>query len=157
MSFSIGAIGENDQAAEITQEKNNVDFSPTPLPSIGKSASAASKAEEKRLGQAWLRYFRGQVPTSSDPLLIEYTEGLLNHLSQFNPAAGDELSLVIVEDRSINAFAVPGGVIGVNTGLYAYAESEAQFASVLAHELAHLSQRHYARGIAQHKLSLTPT
>jgi predicted Zn-dependent protease len=151
MSFSIGAIGENDQAAEITQEKNNVDFSPTPLPSIGKSASAASKAEEKRLGQAWLRYFRGQVPTSSDPLLIEYTEGLLNHLSQFNPAAGDELSLVIVEDRSINAFAVPGGVIGVNTGLYAYAESEAQFASVLAHELAHLSQRHYARGIEQQK------
>jgi predicted Zn-dependent protease len=151
MSFSIGAIAENDQAAEITQEKNNVDFSPTPLPSIGKTASAASKAEEKRLGQAWLRYFRGQVPTSSDPLLIEYTEGLLNHLSQFNPAAGDELSLVIVEDRSINAFAVPGGVIGVNTGLYAYAESEAQFASVLAHELAHLSQRHYARGIEQQK------
>jgi predicted Zn-dependent protease len=151
MSFSIGAIAENDQAAEITQEKDNVDFSPTPLPSIGKTASAASKAEEKRLGQAWLRYFRGQVPTSSDPLLIEYTEGLLNHLSQFNPAAGDELSLVIVEDRSINAFAVPGGVIGVNTGLYAYAESEAQFASVLAHELAHLSQRHYARGIEQQK------
>jgi predicted Zn-dependent protease len=151
MSFSIGAIAENDQAAEITQEKDNVDFSPTPLPSIGKSASAASKAEEKRLGQAWLRYFRGQVPTSSDPLLIEYTEGLLNHLSQFNPAAGDELSLVIVEDRSINAFAVPGGVIGVNTGLYVYAESEAQFASVLAHELAHLSQRHYARGIEQQK------
>jgi hypothetical protein len=44
MSFSIGAIAENDQAAEITQEKNNVDFSPTPLPSIGKTASAASKA-----------------------------------------------------------------------------------------------------------------
>lgn len=151
MSFSIGAIAENDQAAEITQQEDNVDFSPTPLPSIGKSASAASKAEEKRLGQAWLRYFRGQVPTSSDPLLIEYTEGLLNHLSQFNPAAGDELSLVIVEDRSINAFAVPGGVIGVNTGLYVYAESEAQFASVLAHELAHLSQRHYARGIEQQK------
>jgi predicted Zn-dependent protease len=151
MSFSVGAITENDQTAEIIQEKDNVDFSPTPLPSIGKSASAASKAEEKRLGQAWLRYFRGQVPTSSDPLLIEYTEGLLNHLSQFNPAAGDELSLVIVQDRSINAFAVPGGVIGVNTGLYAYAESEAQFASVLAHELAHLSQRHYARGIEQQK------
>ena len=151
MSFSVGAITENDQTAEIIQETDNVDFSPTPLPSIGKSASAASKAEEKRLGQAWLRYFRGQVPTSSDPLLIEYTEGLLNHLSQFNPAAGDELSLVIVEDRSINAFAVPGGVIGVNTGLYAYAESEAQFASLLAHELAHLSQRHYARGIEQQK------
>jgi predicted Zn-dependent protease len=151
MSFSVGAITKNDQASEVTQQEDNVDFSSTPLPSIGKSASVASKAEEKRLGQAWLRYFRGQVPTSSDPLLIEYTEDLLNHLSQFNPAAGDELSLVIVQDRSINAFAIPGGVIGVNTGLYAYAESEAQFASVLAHELAHLSQRHYARGIEQQK------
>jgi predicted Zn-dependent protease len=151
MSFSIGTIAENTQAAETTQQNDDVDFSPTPLPSIGASAYATSKAEEKRLGQAWLRYFRGQVPTSSDPQLIEYTEGLLNHLSQFNPAAGDELSLVIVENRNINAFAVPGGVVGVNTGLYAYAESEAQFASVLAHELAHLSQRHYARRVEQQK------
>ncbi|MFT7492016.1 MAG: putative Zn-dependent protease [Pseudohongiellaceae bacterium] len=151
MSFALTATAENVQPTKTNQQNDSLNLSPTPLPSIGEGASAASKAEEKRLGQAWLRYFRGRVPTSSDPQLIEYTEDLLDHLSQFNPAAGDELSLVIVENRNINAFAVPGGVIGVNTGLYAYAESEAQFASVLAHELAHLSQRHYARGLEQQK------
>lgn len=151
MSFSISAVTEKTETTKTDQESVDIDFSPTLLPSIGASVSAASRAEEKRLGQAWLRHFRGQVATSSDPLLVEYTEDLLRHLSKFNPAAGDELSLIIVQNRNINAFAVPGGIIGVNTGLYAYAQSEAQFASVLAHELAHLSQRHYARGVEQQK------
>lgn len=151
MGLSIGTIAQNSQSDAINNQSNNSEFSSPPLPSIGESASVASKAEEKRLGQAWLKYFRRQVATSSDPLIIEYTEGLLNQLSMFNPAAGNELSLVIVKNKTINAFAVPGGIIGVNTGLYAYAESEAQFASVLAHELAHLSQRHYARNVEQQK------
>jgi predicted Zn-dependent protease len=151
MGLSIGTIAQPSTNEQITEQNNKTDFSPAPLPSIGQTVSLASKAEEKRLGKAWLRLFRRQVPLASDALLIEYTEGLLNHLSQFNPAAGDELSLVIVQNKTINAFAVPGGIIGVNTGLYAYAESEAQFASVLAHELAHLSQRHYARRVEQQK------
>jgi predicted Zn-dependent protease len=151
IGLSIGTFAQTSTNQEINAQNNSTDFTPAPLPSIGETASLASKAEEKRIGQAWLRLFRGQVPMSSDPLLIEYTESLLKHLSQFNPAAGDELSLVIVKNKTINAFAVPGGIIGVNTGLYAYAESEAQFASVLAHELAHLSQRHYARGVEQQK------
>ena len=158
IGLSIGAIAdaskadnttENPPTDAIDKQTNTSDFLPAPLPSIGESTSVGSKAEEKRLGQAWLKYFRRQAPLSSDPLIIEYTEGLLNQLSRYDPAAGNELSLVIVKDKTINAFAVPGGIIGVNTGLYAYAESEAQFASVLAHELAHLSQRHYARGVKQ--------
>ncbi|MFT6388569.1 MAG: putative Zn-dependent protease [Cellvibrionaceae bacterium] len=121
------------------------------LPSIGKGASAASLAEEKRLGQTWLRLYRRQVPISSDPYLIDYTEALLQRLAKENQAAGDEFSLVIVRNDALNAFAVPGGIIGVNTGLYNYAQTEDQFASVLAHELAHLSQRHYARRVEQQK------
>ena len=58
----------------------------------------------------------------------------------------------------MNAFAAPGGIIGVNGGLFLYADNEAQFASVIAHELAHLSQRHFARNILNAKdRSLTST
>jgi len=121
------------------------------LPSIGEGTSPASLAEEKRLGQTWLRLYRRQVPISSDPYIIDYTEKLLLQLAAKNPEAGDEFSLVIVRNPALNAFAVPGGIIGVNTGLYNYAQTEDQFASVIAHELAHLSQRHYARGVEQQK------
>lgn len=121
------------------------------LPSIGEGASQTSLAEEKRLGQTWLRLYRRQVPMSSDPYLIDYTEKLLARLAKENPDAGDVFSLVIVRNKTLNAFAVPGGIIGVNTGLYNFAQTEDQFASVLAHELAHLSQRHYARRVEQQK------
>ncbi|MFT6791224.1 MAG: putative Zn-dependent protease [Cellvibrionaceae bacterium] len=121
------------------------------LPTIGQGVVPASLEKEKRLGQAWLRHYRRQVPIHSDPLLVEYTESLIERISRHNADAGDAFSIVIVKNPRINAFAVPGGVIGVNSGLYQYALSEDQFASVLAHELAHLSQRHYARGVEQQK------
>ena len=121
------------------------------LPSIGSGASASTIEEEKRLGKTWLRLYRRQAPTSSDPIIIEYTQALLNRIAKHDPAAGDELSLVVTRNRTLNAFAVPGGIIGVHTGLFQYAETEGQFASVLAHELAHLSQRHYARTVKTQK------
>ena len=121
------------------------------LPSIGEQNTSTSTPEEKRLGQAWLRLYRSQVSLSSDPIIIEYTEKLLKHLAEHNPEAGDEFFLVIAKNDTLNAFAVPGGVIGVHTGLFQYAQTEDQFASVLAHELAHLSQRHYARGVEKQK------
>lgn len=121
------------------------------LPSIGENVTVSSAKEEKRIGQTWLSLYRRQVPITSDPILVEYTESLLQRLAKYTPAAGEEFSLVITKNNTINAFAVPGGVIGVNTGLYYYAQTEDQFASVLAHELAHLSQRHYARNVAKQK------
>lgn len=148
-TFSEGTEKAKNSNTRETYEEE-IDFSPAELPSIG-GISTTSQAEEKRLGQAWLKFFRKQVPVSSDPLLIEYTENLLKRLSKYNPEAGDDLTLIIAKNKSINAFAVPGGIIGINTGLFAYAQVEAQFASVLAHELAHLSQRHYARGVQKQK------
>ena len=53
----------------------------------------------------------------------------------------------MIDDSSLNAFAAPGGIIGVNGGLFLNADNEGQFASVLSHELAHLSQRHFARNV----------
>lgn len=119
-----------------------------PLPELGDSAGGLMPpAQEQALGQAWLRSFRASVPLESDPLVFEYMENLLFKLSSYSDIEDKNLDLVIVSNPTINAFAVPGGVIGVNTGLLLYAESEAQLASVLSHELAHLSQRHFARSV----------
>ena len=64
---------------------------------------------------------------------------------------------MIVDNPSMNAFAVPGGVVGVHTGMFSHADSEAQLASVLSHELAHLSQRHFARGVEAQQRAALPT
>ena len=64
---------------------------------------------------------------------------------------------ILVKNPTMNAFAVPGGVVGVHTGLFLFAESEHQLSSVLAHELAHLSQRHFARGVEKQQNASIPT
>ena len=115
------------------------------LPMLGDtSSSMISPVQERVLGQKWLRLYRSQVPTSSDPLIIDYLEKLLNRLAIHSQLDNKDLELVLVQNDTLNAFAVPGGIIGVHTGLLTYARTENQLAAVLAHELAHLSQRHYA-------------
>ncbi|MEW5251394.1 M48 family metalloprotease [Microbulbifer sp. 2201CG32-9] len=128
------------------------------LPLLGDSSSGVvSQAREKELGQMWLRMFRSQVPTSSDALLQQYVENTLKDLAQYSPLKDKSLDVVVVNNDSLNAFAVPGGVIGIHTGLFLFAENQDQFASVLAHELAHLSQRHYARSLEAQRNSTLPT
>jgi len=126
------------------------------LPDLGGGATnIISPQQAKLLGDTWLRMFKAQVPTIEDPLLFNYTETTLNELAKHSELRNKELQLVIVDNSSINAFAVPGGVIGINTGLYTSATSKDMFASVLAHELAHLSQNHFQRRVeAQQKAAL---
>ncbi len=120
------------------------------LPDFGHSLSGTvSPIEEKRLGQLWMRRFRSQAPISSDPIIIDYLSSLLNKLAQNSQLHDRNLDLLLVKHSSMNAFAVPGNIIGVHTGLLIYSHTEAQLASVLSHELAHLSQRHYARQLEQ--------
>lgn len=128
------------------------------LPELGDASSAiVSYKQEYELGQTWLRLYRSRVPTSSDPLIHSYTEQLLNRLAKSSQLKNRQLELIVVKNPSMNAFAVPGGVVGVHTGLFLYAESEGQFASVLSHELAHLSQRHFARGVEKAQKASLPT
>ena len=122
------------------------------LPGFGEG-NAVSLNQEYYLGRAWLMSFRRQAPVVDDPLLQDYVENLLYRLAVSSQLRERRLELVLVDNRSINAFAVPGGVVGVHTGLIAKAQNEAQFTSVLTHELAHLSQRHFARGIEAQKQS----
>ena len=128
------------------------------LPSLGDASSAiVSPAVERALGQKWQRMYRSQVPTSSDPLITDYLQQLLAQLAQTSQLSDRRLDLILVENASMNAFAVPGGVVGVHTGLFLFAENEHQLASVLSHELAHLSQRHFARGVEAQQNSSIPS
>lgn len=126
------------------------------LPSLGDSSSGiVSPEQEYQLGRAWLSLLRGQVPQLSDPLLKDYLERSVYRLAETSQLQDRRLEFVLLRSPQLNAFAAPGGIIGVNGGLFIHAQTEAEYASVMAHELAHLSQRHYARGLeAQKRMQL---
>ena len=127
------------------------------LPSLGDASSAAvSPVVERKLGGAWLRMFRGQVKTVEDALLQDYLEQVVFDLATHSELTDARLHVVIVDNETLNAFAVPGGVVGLNNGLLLAAQHEDELASVIAHELAHLSQRHYARSVEEAKRNAVP-
>ncbi|MFT6955912.1 MAG: putative Zn-dependent protease [Halieaceae bacterium] len=118
------------------------------LPNLGESSTSLFSAEyEYKLGRAWLRMFRSQVPTIDDPLLFDYMENLIFSLVTHSQLEDRRIDLVLVDNPTINAFAVPGGVIGIHNGLLLYAQTEDELATVLAHEIAHISQRHFSRRV----------
>jgi len=122
------------------------------LPSLGDQASGVvSQDKEFITGRAWLRMLRGRAPIIHDPLLNDYINHLTYHLASYSDLKKPNLEIVIIKDSGINAFAVPGGVLGMNAGLLLHAESEDELSAVLAHELAHLSQRHFARNVEKAK------
>ncbi|MDQ8037838.1 MAG: M48 family metalloprotease [Pedobacter sp.] len=122
------------------------------LPELGDDVSSViSPEQEYRLGRTWLRQLRGSTPAVSDPVVQDYLEHLCYRLAFHSPLQNPDLSLIVIPDKSINAFAVPGGVVGINVGLLLNAETEAETAGVLGHELGHLSQRHFARQLASQK------
>lgn len=126
------------------------------LPSLGDSSSGiVSPEQEHQLGRAWLSLLRGQVPQLSDPQLKDFLERSVYRLAETSQLQDRRLEFVLLDSKELNAFAAPGGIIGVNGGLFLHAQTEAEYASVLAHELAHLSQRHFARGLeAQKRMQL---
>lgn len=125
------------------------------LPNLTGSSQAIT-GEEFRLGRAWLRQFRARTPAWQDPLAQEYVESLVSRLLPHSGLTDTSTVVALVDNRALNAFAVPGGVIGVNAGLFAFASEEDAVASVLAHELGHLSQRHYSRGQARAEQTQLP-
>ncbi|WP_163030515.1 M48 family metallopeptidase, partial [Pseudomonas viridiflava] len=126
------------------------------LPSLGDaSSSIVSPEQEHKLGRAWLGLLRGQVSQLSDPQLKDYVETTVYRLAETSQVQDRRLEFILINSPQLNAFAAPGGIIGVNGGLFLNAQTEGEYASVLAHELAHLSQRHFARGIeAQQRMQV---
>lgn len=128
------------------------------LPSLGDASSRIVSPElEKRIGKDFLKQIRASMKTSKDPLLKYYTETQIKRLVEYSNFQGQILDIVVVDSPSLNAFAAPGGVVGINLGLFIQAHDVHEFSSVIAHELAHLSQRHFARGIEERKANSLPT
>ena len=128
------------------------------LPALGETASAdLSIGAERRLGDQIMREGRRDPAFLDDPVLQEYLQSLWDPLVAGARQLGNIDSEIdraftweafLVRDRSVNAFALPGGYVGVHLGLIALTNTRDQLASVLAHELTHVTQRHIARSIA---------
>ena len=116
------------------------------LPVLGDySSSSISLSGEYELGRIWLSIYRSAVKEHNDPMIRTYLEDLLYRLSEDSEVQDRRFEFLVLQDKSINAFAAPGGIIGINLGMFLETEKEGELASVMCHELAHLSQRHYAR------------
>lgn len=126
------------------------------LPMLGDASSGiVSRETEAQIGEDFMRQIRSQLPTHGDALLGYWTEQLLFDLAAASDLRNPELHLVMVDSGQINAFAAPGGIVGINLGNFVAGQTVHEFAAIVAHELAHLSQRHFARGVeAQQRMTL---
>ena len=124
------------------------------LPNLrGQGLSFAEQYQNKLLGEWSLRNINGRTKMEHDPWIHETVKDITWRL---NAQARQQapLGLVIIDNPSINAFAAPGGVIGLNTGTIMAASSMDELASVIAHEVAHISQNHYESGADERKKAL---
>ena len=118
------------------------------LPELGDASEATlSPVDERALGEAFMREIRARLPLVDDPLVERYVQSLGYRLVASSDRRDLAFTFFVVEDDSLNAFAAPGGFIGLNSGMILATQSESEFASVLAHEIAHVTQRHIVRAI----------
>jgi len=118
------------------------------LPDLGSTAARfLSDADAEKLGLAFIRQSRARLPYVSDPELVHYINDLGQKLLAVSDHAERDYHFHLIKNDIINAFAVPGGQIAIHTGILTKSESESELASVVAHEIAHVTQRHIARNI----------
>ena len=116
------------------------------LPDIGAaSGNLMTPQQERQLGKTFMRYVRATQKVIDDPLLDDYINTLGRSLVENSEARGNEFTFFLVDDPQINAYAGPGGYIGVYTGLLLTTQSESELAAVVAHEIAHVTQKHLLR------------
>jgi predicted Zn-dependent protease len=126
------------------------------LPDMGAPENVTlSRSDEYQIGLMIVRGLRDQGEVLEDPEVNDYIQSIGSRIAAQTPENGQSFQYFVVRDPSINAFALPGGFIGVNSGLITSTTNESQLASVLGHETAHVTQRHIARSIrAQGRQSL---
>jgi predicted Zn-dependent protease len=118
------------------------------LPDFGTPAdSILSKSREAQLGRGVMLQLRNAGAIVEDPLLTEYIQVIGSQLASQANNGDFKFDFFIVNDNRINAFALPGGYVGVNAGLVVASANENELAGVLAHEVSHVTQRHIARSI----------
>ncbi len=129
------------------------------LPDIGTPANTTlTPDDEYQIGAMIVRGLRDAGQILEDPELTEYVQSIGSKLASHAQDGQHRFQFFLVKDSSINAFALPGGFIGVNAGLVLATANESELAGVLAHEIAHVTQRHIARSIqAQSRSTLVST
>ncbi|MGD9842472.1 MAG: M48 family metalloprotease [Steroidobacteraceae bacterium] len=119
------------------------------LPDIGTQANVTiSLEDEYRLGSMVMRGLRDEGQVLDDPEINEYLQNIGTRLATQAQLPGQNFTFFLVKDPEINAFALPGGFVGINAGLLLATRNENELAGVLAHEISHVTQRHIARSIA---------
>lgn len=117
-------------------------------PDLGRSSAIVfSEIQEQQLGQAFMREIRRTRQIIADPLVNDYVQSVGNRLLAQSVAKKKTFTFFIMRDNTINAFAGPGGYIGINSGLIGATKNESELAAVMAHEIAHVTQHHLARRI----------
>jgi predicted Zn-dependent protease len=128
------------------------------LPDLGDVAQAGfTPLQERRLGETIMHEIRADRDYYDDAEVTDYVNTVGNRLASNSPDAGRSFEFFLINDRQINAFALPGGFIGVNTGLLLAAQAESELAGVLGHEISHVTQRHIARMLQQQKQNSVAT
>jgi predicted Zn-dependent protease len=116
------------------------------LPDFGDSSSAViSSAAERVIGEAFMSEIRQTMTIISDPEIDDYIQSLGYKLVSATDQQNIRFTFFVVQNAAVNAFAAPGGWVGVFTGLITATDNESELASVMAHEVAHVTQRHIAR------------
>ena len=126
----------------------NLELPDLNLPDLGGQANVSfNSASEREHGLAILRRLRSSGQIIEDPELNTWIRSLGNQLTSNAPQSATPFYFVIARDTSVNAFATIGGVVVVNAGLILRSDSESELAAVMAHEIAHITQRHIIRMI----------
>ncbi len=127
------------------------------LPDIGDSTGILLSPEfERRLGQAFLSQVRKQLDIVSDPEINTYIQSIGYRLVSQSDNNEQQFTFFVVNDSLINAFAAPGGIVGINSGVILNSNSESELAGVMAHEIAHVTQKHMARSVEMSKKMSIP-
>ncbi len=124
------------------------------LPDLGDvSQSEMSPQMERRLGESIMREIRADPSYADDAEITDYLNSLGYKLVAVSADSRQEFNFFLIMDPQVNAFALPGGFVGINSGLILTAQSESELAGVVSHEVAHVTQRHMARMLAAQKQS----
>ncbi len=122
------------------------------LPELGDNAETVlTPLDEKRIGEQIMHDVSTSDEVVQDVEIIDYLNNLGHRLVAVSRDKQQKFNFFVVQDGSINAFAMPGGIIGVHTGLILATNSESELASVLGHEIGHVTQHHMARMLASQK------
>ncbi|MDO4223300.1 MAG: M48 family metalloprotease, partial [Acinetobacter sp.] len=135
---------QNTQAIALSHDYTTSSLHAYQVPNIGGGVGLIDQYRERMIGENVYRQVQRQMPVIHDIWLEEQLMSVFSHIVGQSQSQ-QPIALLLIDDAQINAFAVPGGLFAMNTGLILSAKNMGEVAGVMAHEVAHVSQRHYSR------------